>query len=237
MSSIFKGLGASKEEIPFLWIMAPLAGLIIQPIIGYLSDRTWHPTFGRRKPFFFIGAVMASLALLFVPYSPILWVAVGMLFILDVSINISMEPFRALVADKLPESQHSYGFVMQTLIIGVGTWVASNLPWFISEVIGVKNNPNDAVGLDIKYAFLIGGVVFFFSILYTILTTKEYPPDDMEAFEKEKNENKGFAAGFSEVSDNIKNMPTTMKQLGIVQFFSISVFRHQVLEGIWGHMV
>ena len=122
-------IGAAKDEIPLLWIAAPLTGLIVQPIIGYLSDRTWHHRFGRRRPFFLIGAVLASLALIIMPNSWALWVAAGMLWILDASINISMEPFRALVADKLPEDQRSYGFVMQTLIIGIGTWVASNLPW------------------------------------------------------------------------------------------------------------
>lgn len=237
MSSIFQSLGAAKEDIPLMWIMAPLAGLIIQPIIGYMSDRTWHPTFGRRRPYFFIGAILASLALFIVPNSPALWVAVGMLLILDVSINISMEPFRALVADKLPESQHSYGFVMQTLIIGVGTWVASNLPWFIGTVLGFKekdaascmeslSNINSAgtVDMAVKYAFYVGGIVFFLSILYTIFTTKEYPPEDMEEFEKEKRESKGFFNGISEIFKNIAGMPTTMKQLGLVQFFSWFAF-------------
>jgi len=129
MSRIFQTLGAAKDDIPMLWIFAPLAGLIVQPIIGYLSDRTWNPRWGRRKPFFFIGAVLASIALIFMPHSPVLWVAVGSLLILDASINVSMEPFRALVADLLPKSQRSYGFVVQTLIIGIGTWVASQLPW------------------------------------------------------------------------------------------------------------
>ncbi len=237
MSSIFQSLGAHKEDIPLMWIMAPLAGLIIQPIIGYLSDRTWHPTYGRRRPYFFIGAILASLALFVVPNSPALWFAVGMLLILDVSINISMEPFRALVADKLPESQRSYGFVMQTLIIGIGTYVASNLPWFISDVIGVnqqaglsciegleKSGLGGAVDPAVKYAFYIGGIVFFLSILYTILTTKEYPPENMEAFEKEKAASKGFAHGVSEIINSIKAMPLTMKQLGVVQFFSWFAF-------------
>ncbi len=238
MSSIFQSLGANKEEIPLMWIMAPLAGLIIQPIIGYMSDRTWHPTFGRRRPFFFVGAIMASLALFIVPNSAALWMAVGMLLILDVSINISMEPFRALVADKLPDEQYSYGFVMQTLIIGVGTWVASNLPWFLSTVVGVNakegasciDNLNNAATVgstidpSVKYAFYIGAVVFFFSILYTILTTKEYPPEDMEAFEREKAAASGFGHGASEVFKSIKEMPATMKQLGVVQFFSWFAF-------------
>lgn len=138
MSRIFQTLGADKSEIPLLWIAAPLTGLIVQPIIGYLSDNTWHPVLGRRRPYFLIGAILSSLALFFVPYSSTLWIAVGLLWILDASINISMEPFRALVADKLVEEQRTYGFVMQTLIIGIGTWIASNLPWFMTR-LGVSN--------------------------------------------------------------------------------------------------
>ena len=122
MSRIFQTLGAEKEAIPMLWIAAPLTGLLVQPIIGYLSDRTWHPKLGRRRPYFLIGAILSSLALFFVPYSSALWMAAGFLWILDASINISMEPFRALVADKLSDSQRSYGFVVQTLIIGIGTY-------------------------------------------------------------------------------------------------------------------
>ena len=186
MSRIFQTLGADKADIPLLWIAAPLTGLVIQPIVGYLSDRTWHNKLGRRKPFFLIGAILSSIALFFVPYSPFLWVAVGFLWILDASINISMEPFRALVADKLPESQRSYGFVVQTLIIGIGTWIASNLPWMVSQ-LGVSNSaPSGVVPMSVKVAFSIGAFVFFVSILYTIFTTTEDPPQDMVAFEKER---------------------------------------------------
>ena len=134
MSRIFQTLGAEQGDIPMLWIAAPLTGLLVQPIIGYMSDRTWNPRWGRRRPYFLVGAILSSLALFFVPHSPMLWVAAGFLWILDASINISMEPFRALVADKLDESQRSYGFVMQALIIGIGTWVASNLPWMVSQL-------------------------------------------------------------------------------------------------------
>ena len=142
MSRIFQTLGASKDEIPMLWIAAPLTGLLVQPIIGYLSDNTWHPRWGRRRPFFLTGAILSSIALFFVPYSSELWMAAGFLWILDASINVSMEPFRALVADKLPESQRSYGFVLQTLIIGIGTWIASNLPWFVTQ-LGVSNEAGE----------------------------------------------------------------------------------------------
>ncbi len=224
MSRIFQTLGANKDTIPFLWIAAPLTGLLVQPIIGYLSDRTWHPKFGRRKPFFFIGAVLSTFALFLAPYSSALWMATGALWILDASINISMEPFRALVADKLPDSQRSYGFVVQTLIIGIGTWVASNLPWLMTQ-LGIPNTaPEGIVPDSVKYAFGIGALVLFSSILYTILTTDEYPPDNLDEFEKEKAANKGFISGISEILKNISGMPSVMKKLGIVQFFSWFAF-------------
>ena len=155
MSRIFQTLGASTDDIPLLWVAAPLTGLIVQPIIGYLSDRTWHSKLGRRRPYFLVGAILSSLALLIMPHSPILWMAAGLLWILDASINISMEPFRALVADKLPEQQRTYGFVVQTLIIGIGTWVASNLPWFIST-LGVSDAAGPGIiPLSVKLAFAI----------------------------------------------------------------------------------
>jgi len=224
MSRIFQTLGADKDAIPFLWIAAPLTGLLIQPIVGYLSDRTWHPKFGRRKPFFFIGAVLSTIALFFAPYSSELWMAAGSLWILDASINISMEPFRALVADKLPDSQRSYGFVVQTLIIGIGTWVASNLPWLMTQ-IGVPNTAPDGVVPDsVRYAFAIGAFVLFSSILYTILRTEEYPPEDMEEFERDRASNKGAFSGMKEIFKNIYGMPKVMQQLGVVQFFSWFAF-------------
>jgi maltose/moltooligosaccharide transporter len=224
MSRIFQTLGADKDAIPFLWIAAPLTGLLVQPIVGYLSDRTWHPKFGRRKPFFFIGAVLSTIALFFAPYSSALWMAAGSLWILDASINISMEPFRALVADKLPDSQRSYGFVVQTLVIGIGTWIASNLPWMMTQ-LGVPNTaPEGVVPDSVKYAFAIGAFVLFTSILYTIFTTEEYPPEDMDEFEREKAANKGAFSGFKEITQNIASMPKVMKQLGLVQFFSWFAF-------------
>ena len=224
MSRIFQDLGADMHSIPLMWIAAPLTGLIVQPIIGYLSDRTWHPRLGRRRPFFLIGAILSSVTLFLVPHSSVLWMAAGALWILDASINISMEPFRALVADKLPESQRSYGFVMQTLIIGIGTWVASNLPRFVSWT-GVSNVAEDGgVPMSVKVAFAIGAMVFLLSILFTVFTTKEYPPEDMEAFKREKEASKGLSNGFKEIFANIGNMPKTMKRLGLVQFFSWFAF-------------
>ncbi|WP_339632711.1 MFS transporter, partial [Bizionia echini] len=204
-----------------LWIASPLTGLLVQPIIGYLSDRTWSPKWGRRRPYFLIGAILSSLALFFVPHSPALWVAAGLLWVLDASINISMEPFRALVADKLPNSQRSYGFVIQTLIIGIGTWIASNLPWVVSQ-LGVSDAaPQGVVPMSVKIAFGIGAAVFLLSILYTVFTTTEYPPEDMEEFEKEKAKKNQF---IPDILNNIGNMPLTMKKLGLIQFFSWFAF-------------
>ena len=221
MSRIFQTLGAEKDAIPLLWIAAPLTGLLVQPIIGYLSDRTWHPKLGRRRPYFLIGAILSSLALFFVPHSPALWMAAGFLWILDASINISMEPFRALVADQLPDSQRSYGFVVQTLIIGIGTWIASNLPWTVSK-LGVSNSAAlGVVPMSVKVAFAIGAFVFLASILYTIFTTTEYPPEDMEEFAREKAKKNQF---IPDILNNIGNMPLTMKKLGLIQFFSWFAF-------------
>ncbi|WGH75964.1 MFS transporter [Tenacibaculum tangerinum] len=221
MSRIFQTLGAGKEDIPLLWIAAPLTGLIVQPIIGYMSDRTWSPKWGRRRPYFLIGAILSSFALFFVPHSSALWMAAGFLWILDASINISMEPFRALVADKLPDSQRSYGFVVQTLIIGIGTWVASNLPWFVSK-LGVSDTAEiGVVPMSVKVAFAIGAFVFLLSILYTVFTTTEYPPEDMEEFEREKAQKNQFIPN---IVNNIGNMPLTMKKLGVIQFFSWFAF-------------
>jgi len=221
MSRIFQTLGAEKDSIPMLWLAAPLTGLIVQPIIGYMSDRTWSPRWGRRKPYFLMGAILSTVTLFFMPHSPYLWMAAGFLWILDASINISMEPFRALVADKLPENQRTYGFVIQTLIIGIGTWVASNLPWFVSK-LGVSNAaPAGVIPMSVKVAFTIGAIVFIASILYTIFTTSEYPPENMEEFNAEKNKKNSF---FSDMKENIGKMPSTMRRLGIIQFFSWFAF-------------
>ena len=220
MSRIFQTLGANAHDIPALWVAAPLTGLIVQPIIGYLSDNTWHPKYGRRKPYFLVGAILSSFALFFVPYSSALWVAAGFLWILDASINISMEPFRALVADKLPENQRSYGFVLQTLIIGIGTWIASNLPWLVNKIGFTDEAAPGIVPEYVKIAFGIGALVFLISILYTVMKTKEYPPENMETFKNEKKENRFI----KDLSYSLKNMPTTMKKLGLIQFFSWFAF-------------
>ncbi|WP_339834205.1 MFS transporter [uncultured Flavobacterium sp.] len=220
MSRIFQTLGAEVDDIPGLWIAAPLTGLLVQPIIGYLSDNTWSPKFGRRKPYFLIGAILASITLFFMPHSPALWIAAGLLWVLDSSINISMEPFRALVADKLPESQRSNGFVVQTLIIGIGTWVASNLPWLVNK-LGVSNEASAGViPQSVVVAFSIGAFVFITSIVYTLLTTKEDPPENLEEFLSEKKESKFIP----DLMTSLKEMPSTMKKLGLIQFFSWFAF-------------
>ncbi|WP_339887533.1 MFS transporter [uncultured Flavobacterium sp.] len=220
MSRIFQTLGAEVDDIPGLWIAAPLTGLVVQPIIGYLSDNTWSPRFGRRKPYFLIGAILASITLFFMPHSPALWIAAGLLWVLDSSINISMEPFRALVADKLPESQRSNGFVVQTLIIGIGTWVASNLPWLVNK-LGVSNEASAGViPQSVVVAFSIGAFVFVTSIVYTLLTTKEDPPENLEEFLSEKKE----ARFIPDLLASLKDMPSTMKKLGLIQFFSWFAF-------------
>ena len=222
LSRIFQTLGVEEAGIPLLWIAAPLTGLIVQPIIGYLSDNTWHSVLGRRKPYFLIGAILSSVTLFFVPYSSTLWMAAGFLWILDASINISMEPFRALVADKLPDSQRSYGFVTQTLIIGIGTWIASNLPYFVSS-LGVSDVAEPGVIPDsVKLAFAIGAFVFLTSILYTIFTTKEYPPKDLKKFRQKQN--RSFKSMLNEFTKHFIDMPLTMKKLGLIQFFSWFAF-------------
>lgn len=221
MSRIFQTLGADKDALPLLWIAAPLTGLLVQPVVGWFSDRTWHPRLGRRRPFFLVGAILSSIALLCMPHSPTLWIAAGLLWVLDASINISMEPFRALVADKLPENQRSYGFVLQTLIIGIGTWVASNLPWFVAS-LGVPNEAGPGVvPPSVKIAFAIGAFVFIASILVTVLTTREYPPEDIERFREENRGQGNFVAG---IVKHVAHMPVQMRRLGMVQFFSWLAF-------------
>jgi maltose/moltooligosaccharide transporter len=223
MSRIFQTLGAEKDELPLLWIAAPLTGLLIQPIIGYMSDRTWSPRWGRRRPYFLLGAVLSSCALFFAPYSSALWMAAGFLWVLDASINISMEPFRALVADKLGDDQRSFGFVVQTLIIGVGTWVASSLPWLVTQ-LGVSNTADAGqVPPSVHVSFAIGAAVFLGSILVTVLTTDEDPPTPEERL-AQSGSFFGGGKGARAILGAIRTMPPTMRQLAWVQFFSWFAF-------------
>ncbi len=182
VSRIFQTLGASLEQIPLLWVAAPLTGLIVQPIVGYLSDRTWT-RLGRRRPYFLVGAILASIALVLMPRSPTLWIAAGLLWILDASINISMEPFRAFVGDQLPVAQRPTGYAMQSFFIGVGAIVASMLPWILARA-GVSNHADAAGGIPdtVHYSFYVGAVVLFAAVGWTVLRTREYPPEALRAF-------------------------------------------------------
>ena len=197
VSRIFQTLGAEIDDIPILWVAAPLTGLIVQPIIGYFSDRTWHSRLGRRRPYFLVGAILASLALFIMPNSPVLWFAAGMLWIMDASINISMEPFRAFVGDNLPDHQRTKGFAMQSFFIGIGAYVASKLP-LILTYFGVANTaPEGVIPDSVKYSFYIGGIAFFIAVLWTVIKSKEYTPEQMEAFEKAEKEHKPVTQEFS----------------------------------------
>lgn len=220
VSRIFETLGANKDEIPILWIAAPLTGLLVQPIIGYISDRTWHPYWGRRRPFFFIGAIFATIALVIMPNSPTLWVAGGMLWIMDASINISMEPFRAFVGDKLPPAQRTSGFAMQSFFIGTGSVIAALLPWIFKNWFGLSNTADPGVIPDsVKWSFYTGAFAFIAAVMYTVFTTKEFPPESIEKL-KEENRKASFADGLKETFSGIFNMPKAMRQLAYVQFFT-----------------
>lgn len=198
VSRIFQTLGAEIDDIPILWVAAPLTGLIVQPIIGYFSDRTWHSRLGRRRPYFLVGAILASLALFVMPNSPALWFAAGMLWIMDASINVSMEPFRAFVGDNLPEHQRTKGFAMQSFFIGIGAYVASKLPWILTQ-LGVANTAAEGVIPDsVKYSFYIGGAAFFISVLWTVIKSKEYSPEEIKTFETTENVGKPIKEQFSD---------------------------------------
>ena len=220
VSRIFETLGANKDDIPILWIAAPLTGLLVQPVIGYFSDRTWHPYWGRRRPFFFIGAVLATLALILMPNSSALWMAGGMLWILDASINISMEPFRAFVGDKLPGSQRTTGFAMQSFFIGVGSVIAALLPWVFTNWFHLSNTAaSGEIPPSVKWSFYFGAGAFLLAVMYTVFTSTETPPEDMEAFRRE-NAQVGIWDGIKESFMGIFKMPTAMRQLALVQFFT-----------------
>ncbi len=221
MGPIYEYLHADADKIPILFLAAPLTGLIVQPIIGYMSDRTWHPTLGRRRPYFMIGAIFSSIGLILMPHSPVLWVAAGLLWVLDVFGNVAMEPFRAFVTDKLDEQQRTQGFVMQSLMIGLGGTIANMLPWIFRNIFHFANTAESGVIPDnVKWSFYVGGFFFLASVMYTVFTSKEYPPDDVSFKDKVKESNKGFGGGFKEIMDSILNMPKRMKLLAIVQFFT-----------------
>ena len=218
MSAVYEKLGAHSDQVPLLWLAAPMTGLIVQPIIGALSDRTWG-RLGRRRPYFLTGAVLASIALFLMPTSTSLWMAATLLWILDASINISMEPFRAFVADKLDITQRTTGFVVQSLFIGIGASLANALP-LVLRTMGVSGNTASGIPLTVKYSFQFGAAVFLLCVLWTVATTSEFPPEDIAAFEREKRQKGGLAHLAGEIVHSFRNMPVTMRQLGVVQLLT-----------------
>jgi maltose/moltooligosaccharide transporter len=216
MSSIYEYLGAREQDLPLLWLAAPLTGLLVQPIIGYASDRTWHPIFGRRRPYFLGGAILSSLALFLMPKCSALWMAAGLLWILDASVNVSMEPFRAFVADLLPESQHTVGFAMQSVFIGLGSVIAAKLPAVLHDMgISRSTGPGQPIPETVHWAFNVGASVFILGVLWTILTTREEPPT-----EEHCKAIAGGGGGLTEILKALKEMPPRMRELASVQFFT-----------------
>ncbi|MCF8214530.1 MAG: MFS transporter [Chitinophagaceae bacterium] len=214
MSAIYEFLGAKPEAIPGLWLAAPMTGLLVQPIIGYLSDRTWHPKWGRRRPYFLIGAILSSAALFFMPNSPTVWMAAGTLWILDSCINVSMEPFRAFVADNLNDKQRSFGYAMQSMFIGAASFIAGFLPTLLVDWFGISRKKiNGGIPENIVWSFYIGAAVFLIAVLVTVFKSREYPPDENQLVQDNGNI-------FQEIFDAIINMPAQMKRLALVQFLT-----------------
>ena len=217
MSAIYEYLGARADQIPILWLAAPLTGLLVQPIVGQASDRTWGPL-GRRRPYFLAGATLSSMALILMPRCSALWMAAGLLWILDASINISMQPFRAFVSDLLPESQCTRGFAMQSLLIGLSTVIASALPYLLTNVFHLtQTRAAGTIPFTVRLSFYVGAAAFLGAVLWTVFTTKEYPPENMAEFRKQKAERAGIAAGAREILASVRQMPRTMRQLAWVQ--------------------
>ena len=231
-SRIFATLGASADDLPLGWLAAPVTGLLVQPIIGYLSDNTWHPTWGRRRPFFFLGAILAAIALFLMPNSSAVWMAVAVLWMMDAAINVSMEPFRAFVGDKLDTSQQTAGFAMQTFFIGCGAVIASLLPQIFAHY-GVSNVPvNGAIPDTVKYAFYVGGAVFLAAVSWTVFTATELPPPDLDRFQEQRKHARSFGVALREIVGGFGQMPKTMVQLAFVQFFSwIALFAMWIYTG------
>jgi maltose/moltooligosaccharide transporter len=217
MSAIYEKLGASPDRVPLLWLAAPMTGLIVQPIIGLMSDRTWGPL-GRRRPYFLTGAILASVALFVMPTSTALWAAASLLWVLDASINVSMEPFRAFVADKLGTSQRTAGFAMQSFFIGVGASFANAMPYILARM-GVTGSTPSGIPLTVKYSFMAGAVVFLVAVLWTVFTTREEPPEDEVAWRRARTP-LGVGRFVGEIVGAIRDMPVTMRQLAVVQLFT-----------------
>jgi len=226
-SRILQTFGADVHHLSWFWLVAPLTGMLVQPLIGHYSDKTWT-RFGRRRPYFLVGAILASIGLILLPnaalfsaFIPILWVGAGMLMIMDASINIAMEPFRALVADKLPSEQRTLGFSVQTVIIGIGAVIGSWLPYVMANWFGISNTSTDGgVPMNLILSFVVGAVILLGAIIWTVATTSEYSPEEQAAFAGEEENEASDNEGLSAIIKDFIAMPKTMKQLGLVQFFS-----------------
>jgi maltose/moltooligosaccharide transporter len=218
MSSIYGYLGANPDSLAILWLAAPVTGVIIQPLIGQSSDRMWT-RLGRRRPFILGGAILASIALVLMPSCPAVWMAAGLLWVLDGTINASMQPFRALVADNLPEEQNSQGFAVQSLFIGLGGTVASALPWMMTNWFGVTAGSDKGIPHSVQYSFYIGAAAFMLAVLWTVFTTREYPPTDAElaAIRARKFD---WTLGLGDIFALVFQLPRRMWELGAVQFFT-----------------
>ena len=221
MSAIFEQLGAQADQLPILWLAAPLTGLLVQPIVGNLSDYTWN-FLGRRRPYFLAGAILAFIALILMPHASNLWMAAGLLWILDTSANISMVPFRAFVGDLLSQEQRTKGFAVQSMMLGLGAVSASALPWILSNVFHLSNaiNPWRKIPLTVEVSFYVGGVLFLGTVLWTIVTTPEYPPANLAQFEQLKSSQGGVVSSLRESWQTLRQMPNIMQQLAKIQFFT-----------------
>ena len=220
-SRVFMTLGASPDDLALFWLAGPVTGLLVQPVIGYLSDRTWHPRWGRRRPFFFAGAMLAAFALVLMPNSTALWMAICVLWIMDTAINVSMEPFRAFVGDKLDASQQTAGFAMQTFFIGCGSVIAALLPLVFEKLFGFSNESvNGAIPETVRYAFYVGAFAFASAVAYTVFTSPELPPADLARFRAEQAASRGLGHAIGDILSGFAQMPKTMVQLAVVSFFS-----------------
>lgn len=226
-SRILQSFGADVHELSWFWIVAPLTGMLVQPVIGYYSDRTWTKL-GRRRPYFLSGAILAALGLLLMPnagsfaqFMPALWIGAGMLMIMDASFNVAMEPFRALVADKLPSDQRTLGYSLQTVLIGIGAVIGSWLPYMLGNWFGVEMSADEGmIPQNVIVSFFIGAAFLIGTILWTVIKTPEYSPAELVQFDDHEEEEHSGLSGLSQILADIKTMPVTMKQLGLVQFFS-----------------
>ena len=223
MSAIYSRLGASEDQIPLLWLAAPVTGLLVQPLVGYYSDRTWC-RLGRRRPYFLGGAIFAMIALILMPQASAIWMAVIALWILDTSVNVSMEPFRAFVGDLLPEVQRKTGYAMQSVMIGAGAVIASFLPQILTALGVSTEAPLGHIPNTVKYSFYIGAAVLIAAILATVKTTPEYPPADMEEFNRLKKQSFSALKTIKEMGQAFMTMPSTMRRLAVVQFFTWAAF-------------